>query len=158
LFRDIYGLDDSAVGACYLSIGFGVVAGGYLNGRLLDWNYKVTAKNLGLEVDKKRGDDLDKFPIERARLRSVIWLHVVHLGILVGYGWVLEREAVSSLVRTNESGLGRDINILTPSISACLSSSSSLLGFCRHVWSRYVRIRGYSDHNPGCNLHQTLDT
>ncbi|KLU89999.1 hypothetical protein MAPG_08966 [Magnaporthiopsis poae ATCC 64411] len=92
LFKRIYGFDEAVVGACYVAIGSGVVFGGYLNGRLLDWNYKTTAQEAGIEVDRERGDDLNKFPIERARLRSMHVLQAVHLVALVGYGWILEKE------------------------------------------------------------------
>ncbi|KAL8382983.1 hypothetical protein RB595_006652 [Gaeumannomyces hyphopodioides] len=92
LFKRIYGFDDGVIGACYVAVGSGVVLGGYLNGRLLDRNYETTAREAGIEVDRKRGDDMSRFPIERARLRSMHALQLVHLVALVGYGWALERE------------------------------------------------------------------
>ncbi|KAL8298697.1 hypothetical protein RB597_007352 [Gaeumannomyces tritici] len=91
LFKRIYGFDDGVIGACYLAVGSGVVLGGYLNGRLLDWNYKTTAREAGIEVDRKRGDDMSRFPIEMARLRSMQALQFAHLVVLVGYGWALEK-------------------------------------------------------------------
>lgn len=62
-----------------------------LNGKLLDLNYRRTARRLGFPIDRKRGDDLRNFPIERARLMPV--LPLITLGILayIPYGWVLEQ-------------------------------------------------------------------
>ncbi|KAK8090908.1 hypothetical protein PG994_000413 [Apiospora phragmitis] len=63
-FREIY------VGLTYLAGGFGVIAGGFINGRLMDWNYRVVARQAELPVDKHSGDNMSKFPIERARSRG----------------------------------------------------------------------------------------
>lgn len=94
LFKRIYRFDDAVIGACYLSIGLGVVVGGYLNGRLLDWSYKSLAKKLGREVGRNRSDS-DTFPIEKARLRSMVYVQLVHPAVLIGHGWVMDREVVS---------------------------------------------------------------
>ncbi|KAK4113312.1 multidrug resistance protein [Canariomyces notabilis] len=90
LFREIYHFKDDIIGACYLAIGCGVAVGGYLNGRLLDWKYKQTAKEIGHEINRTKSDDMDNFPIEKARLRLIVWMHLVHLAVLIGYGWMLE--------------------------------------------------------------------
>lgn len=39
----------------------------------MDWNYRVTAKANHITIDKVIGDDLAKFPIEKARPR-MSWL------------------------------------------------------------------------------------
>jgi hypothetical protein len=91
-FQAQYGLEDAAVGACYPSIGFGVVLGGYLNGRLLDGSYSRTAKEQGITVDRVKGDDRSKFPIEKARLRSMVHLQVTHFAVLVSYGWMMKQQ------------------------------------------------------------------
>ena len=96
LFRAKYPqFSDATVGACYLSIGCGVVVGGYLNGRLMNRNYAVTAAEMGQEVVDKNNNDLSKFPIEQARLRSMVLLQLLHLGPLVAYGWMMEKDVVS---------------------------------------------------------------
>ncbi|KAH8678436.1 major facilitator superfamily domain-containing protein [Xylariales sp. PMI_506] len=91
LLIQIYSLPVAAVGACYLAIGGGTVVGGYLNGKLMNYNYKQQARIIGHTVDRIKGDDLGVFPIERARTRSMLILNILHLGLLVGYGWALER-------------------------------------------------------------------
>ncbi|MBE3046450.1 MFS transporter [Candidatus Bathyarchaeota archaeon] len=92
--KKIYGFSDAVIGACYLSIGIGVVVGGYLNGRLLDRSYKALAKELGREVDGNKNDS-ETFPIEKARLGSMVYLQLFHVAVLIGYGWVMEKEVVS---------------------------------------------------------------
>lgn len=39
---------------------------------ITDRDYRVTAKSHGLSIDRVRGDDILGFPIERARLRTVL--------------------------------------------------------------------------------------
>jgi MFS family permease len=95
LFQQIYQFDTGVIGACYVSIGSGVAVGGYLNGRLMNWNYKCVAEGMGLEIDRQRGDDLKKFPIEKARLRFMTYLHFAHLIVLAGYGWMMQKQVVS---------------------------------------------------------------
>ncbi|KAI4638906.1 hypothetical protein J4E93_009656 [Alternaria ventricosa] len=73
IFAEIYDLDELQVGLCYFSIGSGVILGGYVNGKLMDYNYRSTAKANNITVDKVAGDDLVKFPIEKARSR-LSWL------------------------------------------------------------------------------------
>lgn len=59
----------------------------------MDLNYRRIAKQNGITVDLKRGDDLRNFPIELARIQ-VIWA-VLYPGIaaILCYGWALQREA-----------------------------------------------------------------
>ncbi|CAN9391776.1 unnamed protein product [Alternaria alternata] len=91
IFTEVYGLDELQVGLCYISIGTGVILGGYINGRLMDFNYRVTAKANNITVDKVVGDDLLTFPIERARSRMSWLLIPISTAVIVGYGWVLRK-------------------------------------------------------------------
>ena len=70
IYRDTYGFNKFQIGFSYLTGGAGTVIGGYPNGRLMDWNYKTTAKQIGHTIDKVSGDDLDHFPIEKARAQG----------------------------------------------------------------------------------------
>lgn len=96
IFKALYQLSDTNIGLCYLAIGVGVVLGGLSNGKMMDWNYKRTARSIGHTVDKVRGDDLLKFPIEKARMNSMVFLTLGCAGLLVGYGWVLAHKVVCS--------------------------------------------------------------
>jgi len=63
-------------------------------GKLLDRDYRSTAKEVGLVINRVSGDDLSRFPIEKARLRSIWYLGVVNLIAVVGYGWALDKKVV----------------------------------------------------------------
>ena len=93
LFQEIYQFNDLQIGLCYLPFGCGCALSSFINGRMLDRNYKRVAKQIGFTIDRKRGDDLRHFPIERARL-EIIWpLLGFGLACVLCYGWVLEKNA-----------------------------------------------------------------
>ncbi|KAI0521380.1 chloramphenicol resistance protein [Xylaria bambusicola] len=89
--KEIYGFDESVIGACYLAIGVGVIIGGFVNGKVMNYNYKRQARSIGHQVDKVKGDNLQDFPIEKARTRSMVFLNVAHLATLAAYGWLLQK-------------------------------------------------------------------
>ncbi|TQN68733.1 Itaconate transport protein [Colletotrichum shisoi] len=92
LFREIYGFNDLELGLCYLPYGAGCVVASLGQGYVLDWNYRRIARKIGFTIDRRRGDDLRKFPIEEARLQPVYPAVAVGLIALVAYGWVLHIE------------------------------------------------------------------
>lgn len=63
-------------------------------GKILDRDYRHTAKAHGLSVDNVHGDDLSQFPIEKARLKSIFYPIVAGAVTIVGYGWSLESKTV----------------------------------------------------------------
>ena len=91
IYKDTYHFNELEIGLSYLPGGAGVVFGAYANGRLMDRNYAVTAKEIGHEIDHVVGDDLDTFPIERARVRSCWSLLGLSSCAWIGYGWSLEK-------------------------------------------------------------------
>lgn len=90
IYKDIYHFNELQIGLCYLTGDFGTVSGGYLNGKLMDWNYRATARSIGHTIDKVSGDDLNDFPIERARARGSSYLLAIYIASLVGYGWSVQ--------------------------------------------------------------------
>lgn len=93
LFAEIYGYNDLQIGLCYIPFGCGCAIASIINGRMLDRNYKKVAKEVGFAIDRKHGDDLRHFPIERARL-EIIWpILSFGLACVLCYGWVLEKNA-----------------------------------------------------------------
>ena len=61
----------------------------------MNWDYRRTAKDYGLVIDKVAGDDMSQFPIEKARFRS-IWISVIISSVCtMGYGWSLHTQTVS---------------------------------------------------------------
>lgn len=87
IYKSVYHFSELQVGLAYLTGGAGTVLGGYANGKLMDWNYRVTARKIGHTIDKVSGDDLKHFPIERARARGGWYLLATYTYALVGYGW-----------------------------------------------------------------------
>ena len=93
IYRNVYHFNEVQIGLSYLTGGFGVVLGGYLNGMLMDLNYKATAEAIGHKIDKVSADDLTRFPIEKARTRGFWYIFLVYNATLVGYGWSIVRQA-----------------------------------------------------------------
>ena len=93
IYADTYHFNELQIGLSYLTGGFGTVSGGYLNGNLMDWNYKVTARSIGHTIDKVSGDDLNNFRIECARARGSYYIRVIYIAALAGYGWSVQAYA-----------------------------------------------------------------
>lgn len=90
-FKDIYHFNELEIGLSYLPRGAGIILGGFVNGKMMDRNYQATAKQVGHTVDRDRGDDLNHFPIEKARTRGSLYLLGILTCDLVGYGWALHQ-------------------------------------------------------------------
>ncbi|KAK3389491.1 major facilitator superfamily domain-containing protein [Podospora didyma] len=88
----IYGYSDLQIGLCYLPYGLGCCASAVVNGHILDWNYRRLARKIGFRIDYKRGDDLAKFPIEKARIQPVFPVTLVGVFAAISFGWVLQAE------------------------------------------------------------------
>lgn len=89
--RPPYAFTPLHLGLAFLPGGAGVILGGFLASRLLDRNYRAVAARAGLAVDCERGDDVAVFPIEEARSRGSVRVLGVGMGVVVGYGWLVER-------------------------------------------------------------------
>lgn len=93
LFQEIYGFNDLQIGLCYIPFGVGCAVASFVNGKLLDRNYRRVARKIRFTIDRKHGDDLRHFPIERARI-EIIWpMLFLGLACVLGYGWALEKNA-----------------------------------------------------------------
>ncbi|MCJ1424394.1 hypothetical protein MMC29_002282 [Sticta canariensis] len=92
-YKDIYHFNEIEIGLSYLPRGAGIILGGYVNGRMMDRNYEITAKQIGHQIDRDCGDDINKFPIEKARTRGTYYLLGVLSLILIGYGWALDQRS-----------------------------------------------------------------
>jgi len=110
LFQQIYGFNDLQIGLCYIPFGAGCAVNSFINGKILDWNYKKVARKVGFIIDRERGDDLRHFPIEKARL-DVIW-PLLGLGLtsVLCYGWALEKNAPLAIPLTLHFFMGLFIN------------------------------------------------
>lgn len=92
IFTDIYRFNTLLTGISYLPRGIGIIVGGYCNGRVMDHNYRVTARKHNRSIDRVAGDDLREFPIELARSRGTYYLLLISTGTLVAYGWMVYYE------------------------------------------------------------------
>ncbi|KAK5087593.1 hypothetical protein LTR70_006902 [Exophiala xenobiotica] len=88
VYKDLYDFNELEIGLAYVPRGVGIIVGGYCNGKLMDHNYRHVARQRGLTIDKAKGDDLFKFPIELARARSSWWLLFISTATLIAYGWL----------------------------------------------------------------------
>ncbi|KAI0134953.1 MFS general substrate transporter [Daldinia grandis] len=91
-FAEIYHYNDIQLGLCYLPIGGATTISSIGNGYIIDWNFRRIAKNLGISIDRKRGNDLKGFPIEKARLQVVYPLVIIGAFVYIGFGWALHYE------------------------------------------------------------------
>lgn len=92
-FKEVYHFNELEIGFSYLPRGIGIIIRGYVNGKLMDWNYKMTAERIGHAVDKDHGDDIRQFPIERARTRGSYYRLGIMSCSVVGYGWTLNQHS-----------------------------------------------------------------
>ncbi|KAK9320891.1 putative MFS transporter [Lipomyces orientalis] len=91
LFGEVYGLNTFKVGLCYLPVGGAAIFAAFLNGKLMDWNYRRWAKKLNLPLEKKRSTDLRGFPIEKVRLQPVLIFAPLVAASYIPFGWVLQK-------------------------------------------------------------------
>lgn len=89
IYEQQYGWNQVQVGLAYLPGAVGVIAGGVINGKWMDYKYKKTAKEFDFTVDNVSGDDLTKFPIERARCRDLYLVWAIYNASLASLGWVI---------------------------------------------------------------------
>ncbi|KAK3896978.1 major facilitator superfamily domain-containing protein [Staphylotrichum tortipilum] len=90
VIRRRYDFNDLQVGLCFIPFSVGSVAGSAVMGWLLNWNYARVARSVGVSPDRKRGDDLRKFPIERARLDLMWPCTFLAVGMIIAWGWVVD--------------------------------------------------------------------
>lgn len=97
LFIEIYDLKEWEAGLIYLPFGIGGMVSTFFSGALLDTAYRNARSSRGLPTNKATGDDLDNFPIEKARL-GVIWIPMALTTCsVIAFGWVLHMETVSEV-------------------------------------------------------------
>ncbi|KAI9732557.1 MAG: hypothetical protein M1834_003892 [Cirrosporium novae-zelandiae] len=92
-FKKIYGFNDLHIGLSFIPFGVGCCASALTVGHLQDRNYKRIAKKMGFTIDRRRGDDLRNFPIERARIEVALPLLYVGTTSVLCFGWSLYAEA-----------------------------------------------------------------
>ncbi|KAK3389663.1 putative MFS transporter [Podospora didyma] len=90
VIRRRHGFNDLQVGLCFIPFSVGSVVGAAAVGKLLNWNYARVAQSIGVSPDRKRGDNVRNFPIERARL-DLIWpWTLLAIAMIIAWGWVVD--------------------------------------------------------------------
>ncbi|EHA26173.1 hypothetical protein ASPNIDRAFT_121887, partial [Aspergillus niger ATCC 1015] len=98
IFMHTYQFNTLLIGLAYLPRGIGIITGGYCNGRIMDYNYKATARRHNQPIDRVHGDDLREFPIELARSRGTYYLLLISTSTLIAYGWTARNEKHFSIL------------------------------------------------------------
>ena len=70
--QEIYGVNDLQVGLVFIAPGLGTPLGAWVNGYLVDGNFRRIAAQQGLPVITGKKQDLTHFPIEKARLQVAV--------------------------------------------------------------------------------------
>lgn len=94
IFIRMYNLNQWEAGLIYLPFGLGGVVSTFFSGPLLNNAYRQARSKRGLSTDKAIGDDLDTFPVEKARI-GVIWIPLILTAAsVVAFGWTLHYKMV----------------------------------------------------------------
>lgn len=98
IYKQIYHFNEIQIGLTYLPRGVGIIVGGYCIGKVMDYNYKATARKINWVIDSVSGDNLKGFPIEQARARGSGWLLLVSTIGLIGYEWAVHYQVHVSVL------------------------------------------------------------
>jgi MFS family permease len=71
-------------------MGVAAALAAFLNGKIMDWNYRRWAKKLNFPLEKNRSTDLRHFPIEKARLQPLFVIVPIGVASYIPFGWVLQ--------------------------------------------------------------------
>lgn len=124
---DIYDLNELEAGLIYLPYGASCLVSTFMSGKLIDRDYRIVAGKHGLPIDKVGGDDISRFPIEEARLRSIFVPIFLAMFSMIGYGWAVLYHAVSASVQ--HVSLKRVESMV---IASFYSYGSPILDWTRH--------------------------
>jgi hypothetical protein len=59
-------------------------------GKILDYDYRATARKESIAVNNVAGDDIRHFPIERARTRSLWYFIFIGMFSTISFGWTIQ--------------------------------------------------------------------
>ena len=90
LLQETYGYNALQIGLCFLPIGFGCLLAPLFSGRLMDWNFRRTAKRIGHSISPGQATDLRDFPLERCRIQIVLPSVLIAAIAVLGYGWAMQ--------------------------------------------------------------------
>ncbi|KAI1454362.1 major facilitator superfamily transporter [Annulohypoxylon moriforme] len=88
-----YGYDEIQIGLMYLPMVGGSLGAAFVNGKLMNWNYRRHCKLRGIPFQRTKQQDLDNFPIELARLEIAVPMLIVTILSTFGWGWAFQYRA-----------------------------------------------------------------
>lgn len=79
------------IGLCYLPFTFGGLSSRWTAGTIADWLYRRQAHQIGEDIQPNRQspEQLERMPLEKARLRLTIPFVYFCCVCIIGYGWVM---------------------------------------------------------------------
>ncbi|OBT45029.1 hypothetical protein VE00_04158 [Pseudogymnoascus sp. WSF 3629] len=134
-----YNYNSIQVGLCYIPIGAAAICAKTVVGRLIDWNFRRHCRIQGVEIIKSQQQEIDDFPVERARLEVSLPLIIMACVGVVPYGWVMGLEhpplgaviVLLFLIAFSASGLMQTITVLLidchPDSPAAVSAANNVL-------------------------------
>lgn len=113
-----YGFKDIYVGLCYLAGGSGVIAGGFICGKMMDRNYKHVAQKAGFSTNKSDNHNIHDFPIEEVRSRFSLLILAFSACVLVGFAWAVQLKVHPAVPLILQFYLGAKCTVLLQVYSA----------------------------------------
>lgn len=120
LFLDIYNISGLASGLIYIPFGVACALSAFATGKLLDRNFRKTATELGVPVTRNKADNLSTFPIEKARLRTIVPLVSLSACLMIAYGWQLKAGVVMAGPLVTQFFIGLTIQTMFTALSTLL--------------------------------------
>lgn len=105
LFIEVYHYGDLASGLVYIPFGVACLISLLVWGKVLDYDYARLSENLEPRPVSDRNDDFEEFPIERARLKTALYLVGLNTLATIGYGWAVAYQLVRLPVATTVPSL-----------------------------------------------------
>lgn len=120
LFLDIYDISGLTSGLIYIPFGVACALSAFATGKLLDRNFRKTATELGVPVTRNKADNLSTFPIEKARLRTIVPLVSLSACLIIAYGWQLQTGVVMAGPLVTQFFIGLTIQTMFTALSTLL--------------------------------------
>lgn len=120
LFLDIYNISGLASGLIYIPFGIACALSAFATGKLLDRNFRKTANELSVPVTRNKADNLSTFPIEKARLRTIVPLISLSACLMIAYGWQLKAGVVMAGPLVTQFFVGLTIQTMFTALSTLL--------------------------------------
>lgn len=95
LFIEVYHYGQLASGLVYIPFGVACLISLLAWGKVLDYDYARLSKGIEARPWADRGDGVEEFPIEKARLETALYLVGLNTLATIGYGWAVSYRTVS---------------------------------------------------------------